>query len=135
MLLEKKTHNKYDLKLKHSNHVLKFGKFGIKAISFGRLTEAQLNSMGYLLIKTFKSLNLNKKSIKTWNLVCLNMSLTKLSSESRMGKGKGSVYTKAAFLKPGTILLEFDGTTSQQSLLVFRKLNKSVNLKLALVTK
>nr|WCH57872.1 ribosomal protein L16 [Catenella fusiformis] len=124
--------SKYNLKLKHSNHILKFGKFGIKTITFGRLIKSQIDTINYFLVRSLKS---NKKSVKLWNLLFLNTTLTKLNSESRMGKGKGSMHTKAAFLRPGSILFEFEGITMQQITVLIKNLNKVTNLKLALVVK
>ena len=67
-----------------------------------------------------------------WNLLFPNLSLTKLSLEARMGKGKGSEFSTAVFLKPGTILFEFSNLTTKQGLELATSLNKKFpgNLKL-----
>lgn len=125
----------YSLKIKHSNHILNFGRFGIKTTSFGRLTKLQMSSLNYFIMKIIQNFKNKKKSIKVWNFLFLNISLTKLNSESRMGKGKGSVYTKAVFLKPGSMLFELDGVSMKQTILLLNKLRKLTNLRLAIVTK
>lgn len=131
----KKTQNLYSLKYKQANQIIKFGKFAIKSTSFGRLTENQLNSLERFIIGFLKKNSNNDKSIKIWNLIKFNMSLTKLSSESRMGKGKGSIYTKAVFLSPGTILFEFIGLTNQEVHKMFEFIKKKFPFKSVLIKK
>nr|YP_009295520.1 ribosomal protein L16 [Mastocarpus papillatus]AOL58004.1 ribosomal protein L16 [Mastocarpus papillatus] len=130
MITSKKTHTPYSLKHKQSSNTLKFGRFGVKSLSFGKLTKDQLDSIQRSLLKTIKN---NKKAIKVWFLVLFNLTLTKLSSESRMGKGKGAIYSKAIFLRPGTILIEFEGVSDQQMSTIFDLLKKTLKLKIALV--
>nr|YP_008963770.1 ribosomal protein L16 [Grateloupia angusta]AGO19283.1 ribosomal protein L16 [Grateloupia angusta] len=123
--IQYKTHNKCHHKFCFSNHILRFGKFGIKVTSFNRISEPQLKSLEWSIIKKLKELsNNNKKTFKLWNLVNLNLNLTKLGQESRMGKGKGAVYSRAVFLKPGSILFEFDKISYQQLIEVFNFIRK-----------
>ena len=112
-MTQKKTHNSYSLKYKNNNSVMKFGQFGIKIMTFGIITERRLNSCERSIQYFLKNTLNNKKNTKIWNLITYNLTLTKLSSESRMGKGKGSIYEKAIFLKPGTIIFEFTGISYQ----------------------
>ena len=135
MQTQRKTHNKYCHKPYLSNRILRFGKFGIKAASFNRISEAQLKSLEWSITRKLKELsNNNKKSFKLWNLINLNLNLTKLSQESRMGKGKGAIYSKAVFLKPGVILFEFDKVSYQQLLEVFNFVKKKIPAKIILIT-
>nr|YP_010726689.1 ribosomal protein L16 [Cystoclonium purpureum f. stellatum]WDY85176.1 ribosomal protein L16 [Cystoclonium purpureum f. stellatum] len=131
----KKKHNSYNLKYQHSNHVLRFGNFGIKSLSFYRLTEEQLILLCRHLIKISKNYSCNKRPIKIWNFLFLNLLLTKLNSESRMGKGKGSIYAKAIFLKPGCIFIEFESTSLAQAKALTYQIKKRLGLKLALIIK
>ena len=131
----KKTQNSYSIKYTQINQLVKYGKFAIKATSFGRLTENQLNSFERFLMVFLKKNSHNNKNVKIWNLVKFNMALTKLSSESRMGKGKGSIYTKAVFLRPGTILFEFTGLTDQEIYKMFTFIRKKLPFKSILIKK
>nr|UAT97991.1 ribosomal protein L16 [Ahnfeltia plicata] len=130
---KQKTHNKYPSKIGYSRHFLRFGQFGIKATSSGRLTEEQLNSLDRSLIKKLKEVSNGNKNFKLWSLLSTNLSLTKLSSESRMGKGKGSVYTHALFVKPGFILFEFSGLSRHQVLDIIDFIKNKISLKIILV--
>nr|YP_009316519.1 50S ribosomal protein L16 [Kappaphycus alvarezii]AOV83602.1 50S ribosomal protein L16 [Kappaphycus alvarezii] len=134
MFLEKKTHNNYRKIYKHSCHTLKYGTYGIKVTSFGRLEESSINSLNRSILKIIKKFK-NKESIKFWNLVFLNLNLTKLSSESRMGKGKGIIINKALFLRPGKVIFEFEGLTFQQASLILFNMQKLLHLKMNLVRK
>nr|YP_009445905.1 ribosomal protein L16 [Eucheuma denticulatum]ATX68847.1 ribosomal protein L16 [Eucheuma denticulatum] len=134
MFLDKKTHNNYRLVNKHSCHVLRHGIYGIKICAFNRLTQLQLNSLNRSVIGIIRKFK-NKKSIKFWNLIFLDLNLTKLSPESRMGKGKGTIFSKAVFLRPGRIIFEFEGLNYQQASSILFKIKKLSNLKLELVKK
>ena len=132
-MITRKAHNSYSLKYNQNISFIKFGKFGIKILSFGNLTENQFNSINRSLANHLKKSIGDKKKVKVWSLVLLNSSVTKLSSESRMGKGKGNVYNKAVFLKPGTILFEFSEISKQQMNEVFNFLKKKVTFKITLM--
>nr|YP_010199837.1 ribosomal protein L16 [Hydropuntia urvillei]UAD89845.1 ribosomal protein L16 [Hydropuntia urvillei] len=130
---DRKTHNKYSKKLKQSNHVIMFGRFGIKSISFGRLTENQLISLKWIILKKLKFLVSNKKTIRFWTTLFLNSTLTKFNSESRMGKGKGSIYTRAIYIRPGIVLFEFDNISEQHAKALFYYISKKISLKIILI--
>lgn len=130
MIIIKKTHNPFSLKYRHCNHTLKFGRFGLKVLSFSKITENQLNLIERLSLKFLKNSSGNKKVIKIWSFTPFNLTLTKLSSESRMGKGKGAIYSKAFFLRPGSILFEFEGISKQQLAEILALLRKKISFKI-----
>nr|AYR06607.1 ribosomal protein L16 [Renouxia sp.] len=130
----KKLHNSYPLSLTYSKHVLKFGIIGFKAMSSECLTKEQLDSVTWILKKKLKSL-INNKTPKVWSLILLNRTLTCLSAESRMGKGKGTVYTQAFFVKPGFILFEFSNISKSQALEILKFIKKRIPIKMSLICK
>nr|YP_009511792.1 ribosomal protein L16 [Gracilaria caudata]AXI97669.1 ribosomal protein L16 [Gracilaria caudata] len=133
MFKEKKTHNQYSLKLKQSNHTLKYGRFGIKASSFSRLTNNQLNALKWIILKKLKFLTNNKKNTRFWVLLQMNLTLTKFNMESRMGKGKGSIYAHAVYIRPGMVLFEFDNIKEQQMKNLFNYISKKIPFKAILI--
>nr|YP_009504389.1 ribosomal protein L16 [Gracilaria chouae]AWX65726.1 ribosomal protein L16 [Gracilaria chouae] len=133
MLRERKTYNKYSLKLNQSNHILKYGRFGIKSLSFSRLTKNQLNALKWIISKKLKVVTNNKKKFRFWTLLSLNLTLTKFNIESRMGKGKGSIYTQAVYIRPGMILFEFDNITEQQMRNLFNYIFKKISFKVKFI--
>lgn len=130
----KKTQNKYPYKSLQSLHLLRFGKFGIKINVFKLISQPKLEVWEFLITKFFKKLE-SKKKIKLWNLLILNQNLTKQPSESRMGKGKGSIYVSSIFLKPGTILFEIDNTTLHKIQKTIKFFSKKSSLNITLVQK
>nr|AHX02448.1 ribosomal protein L16 [Plocamium cartilagineum] len=128
--MNKKTHNKQSLKYTNTQHLIRYGVYGFKVSSPILLKELQIKSIEWNLIKKLKK---TKTFYKFWNCITLNMNLTKLSIESRMGKGKGAIYTKGVFIKPGTIVFEFDNITLHQILYLYNYINKKLGNKFVLV--
>nr|YP_008963195.1 ribosomal protein L16 [Gelidium vagum]AGO19309.1 ribosomal protein L16 [Gelidium vagum] len=131
--LFKKTHNKYKIKGKKTFNFVNSGSFGLKSISCGQLTKEKWESVRWALRKKFKA-KLSTKQNKIWSLIQLNNSLTKLNLESRMGKGKGLVYTKSKFVREGTILFEFDSFPQQFRKEIVEFIQNRIPLKLQLVS-
>lgn len=131
----KKTHKKLFKNLTYSFHLLKFGSFGFKILSDLRLTTEQINSLERSLVKKLRSLSGQTKKYKIWSHTQTNKTLTKLSLESRMGKGKGPIYTEVLFLKKGSMIYEFKNLTNQQIREVFTFIKKQISVKLLLVSK
>ena len=132
----KKTHVPHKIRtLARSNHLLKFGSYGFKVLVTTRLTEQQFDSLDRILVRKIKSLMGHSKNYKIWSLTVFDKTLTKLSLESRMGKGKGAVSAKVAFLKKGTVLYEFKNIKYLQILEVFNFFKKHVQPKLVLIFK
>jgi len=127
-----KTHNKYKQILISSNHLLKFGTFGLKSKFYLRLPKQKNILLYALLKKKLKNIIQNHKEVKIWNCLIFNQNITKLSLESRMGKGKGSIYANTCFIKPGNILFEFKGINKEKlnklSLVLSNQLGKKVIL-------
>lgn len=130
-LVPKKTHKAYPKKTcSRKNHVLQLGISGLKILTSTRLTESQIKSFEWVLKKLLKS---RKNHVKLWPKFNLNLNLTKLSAESRMGKGKGSIYTKAQFLKAGSIFFEFSETNKQTNKQIITYLSKIFPKKFKLI--
>jgi len=128
-----KKHLNYSIKYPQSNHLLKFGIYGIKCKTFSLILNSKLDSLHFILLKKLKKIELKNKP-KIWNCLFLNLNLTKLTPESRMGKGKGTVYSNGIFVRPGTILFEFNNIEYKKMIDVFIYFSKKVSLKLILVT-
>lgn len=130
----KKTHNKYKKHKKHKKHLLKLGHYGLKVRSYIRISKTQKN---YLLNVTAKKMKevLNNRKVKIWSNLCLNQNLTKLSAESRMGKGKGAIFESSTFIQPGIILLEFDQIRKEHFLNIYKYLKKKISVNITYVEK
>ena len=81
---------------------LKFGAYGLKSTSFGRLNSKQIESM-------YQSINkIIKKKVRVILKVFPHIPVSKKPIEVRMGKGKGNVDCWVAKIKSGTILCEIE---------------------------
>ena len=125
--MKKYIHNKYKKKL--YNNLLKKGNFGFKINEFKRLSKEQKIYIEYLTLKSLKAF-CKKKKIKYWSTIYCNQILTKLSSESRMGKGKGLYLSEAVFIKPGMILIEIDEINNNIKTELHNNLKKCVWFKI-----
>lgn len=112
MQLSVKKFQKFYSKKKNSQkgHIIQDGVIGLKILTSVRLNESQIKTVEWLFKKIIKS---QRFKTKLWSKFNLNHNLTKLNLESRMGKGKGSIYTKAQFIKAGTIFFEFSEISNQ----------------------
>nr|YP_011017729.1 ribosomal protein L16 [Heterosiphonia pulchra]WQF69552.1 ribosomal protein L16 [Heterosiphonia pulchra] len=129
-----KTHNKYKNQLNYTNHLIKFGSLGLKSKSYFLLSKSKYILLYDLVLKKIKQIVPNQK-VKIWKLIVFNKSLTKLPLESRMGKGKGSIYETANFIKPGIILFEFLGLSKENLIEINLVLKNKIGQKFLLVNK
>lgn len=119
--MDKKQHNKYPNSYEYRKNTLRFGEKGLKVINSHKITEDQFSKMSKNLKKALSS----SSHVKWWCRVHINSTATKLSQESRMGKGKGSINHNYAYVKAGCVLYEFSDLTSYQSAVV-RKLSSRI---------
>lgn len=129
----KYAYKNYKKQIKISNHLLKNGFFGFKVNHFFQISDNQQIRLLTYLIQKIKLTT--KRKIKIWNGIYLNQNLTKLNSESRMGKGKGVFLKKACFLTPGNILFEIDKLSKSEVIDIYNNLNKKIPKKLILIKK
>lgn len=131
--LDKKLHSKYNSRLSYKLHILRFSNYGIKSLGFSELNESKIIFLDRFLAKNFKTFYKGLNTPKYWNRIQINSNTTSLSPESRMGKGKGSIKNKIAYVYPGQILFEFSDTSEMQASLIWRKLNSKMQFPTKLV--
>lgn len=113
------------LKKNSKRLLLSFGLFGIKSLNSGHISSKEIESARQTI-----SRETNRKG-KIWIKVFPYNSITSKSTESRMGKGKGSVKTWTVCVKPGMIIFEITGVSK---MLAFKSL-KTGSTKLSVKTK
>ncbi|MGH6673802.1 MAG: 50S ribosomal protein L16 [Xanthobacteraceae bacterium] len=86
---------------------LAFGQFGLKALEPDRITARQIEAARRALTRHMK------RSGRVWIRVFPDVPVSKKPLEVRMGSGKGSPEFWACRVKPGRILFEIDGVTTQ----------------------
>jgi large subunit ribosomal protein L16 len=82
---------------------LSFGSYGLQALDGGWMTARQIEAGRVAMTRHVK------RAGKIWIRVFPDKPLSKKPLETRMGKGKGTVETWVAVIKPGRILFEIEG--------------------------
>ena len=85
---------------------LSFGAFGLQAIECGRMTAQQIEAARVAMTRHVK------RGGKIWIRVFPDKPITKKPAETRMGKGKGSPEGWVAVVRPGKILYEMEGVST-----------------------
>lgn len=129
----KKTFIKFH-QFSYKNSVLRFGYYGIKSSEFKGLRKNQVLHLEYFLKKQLRLIVPSKK-VRIWNNIVTNLTVTKLSSESRMGKGKGKVYDYFTYIKPGQVLFEIEKINKQSWNSFFWKIYKQIGFKIKKIQK
>ena len=112
-------------KLEFKTNKLKFGLIGLKSKESGVLNLKQINSAKQTILKKMK------KQGKIWTRIFPNISITKKSIGTRMGKGKGQISHWSAKISAGTVLFEICGTNYNKTISAL----KAGSAKLCLKTK
>lgn len=86
---------------------LAFGHFGLKALEPDRVTARQIEAARRALTRHMK------RSGRVWIRIFPDVPVSKKPLEVRMGSGKGSPEYWVARVKPGRILFEVDGVSTQ----------------------
>jgi large subunit ribosomal protein L16 len=83
------------------------GDYGLKALEPGWITNRQLEAARIAMTRHVK------RGGRVWVRIFPDKPITKKPAETRMGKGKGNPEYWVAVVKPGRILYEMDGVTSE----------------------
>jgi len=86
---------------------LAFGQFGLKAMAPERITARQIEAARRAMTRHMK------RAGRVWIRIYPDVPISKKPLEVRMGSGKGAPEYGVARVKPGRILFEVDGVTSQ----------------------
>jgi large subunit ribosomal protein L16 len=113
----------YGIELKSNNPVP--GLYGVKAISSGRITSQQIESIRRLVSrKMHRSGSIRLK-------VFPSFPISSKPAEVRMGRGKGNIKYWCFPVKPGRLIIEFNRIPYQLA----TEINKLINSKLPFKTK
>ena len=88
-------------------HRINFGSFGIKSLEAGWITSRQIEAARIAVTRKMK------REGQVWIRIFPDKPVTKKPAEVRMGKGKGAPKYWVAVVKPGTIMFEAGGVTTQ----------------------
>ena len=88
-------------------HTISFGSFGIKSLEAGWITSRQIEAARIAVTRKMK------REGQVWIRIFPDKPVTKKPAEVRLGKGKGAPEYWVAVVKPGTILFEAGGVTTE----------------------
>ena len=87
-------------------HTISFGSFGIKSLEAGWITSRQIEAARIAVTRKMK------REGQVWIRIFPDKPVTKKPAEVRMGKGTGAPEYWVAVVKPGTIMFEAGGVTT-----------------------
>jgi large subunit ribosomal protein L16 len=108
---------------------LNFGEFGLQALECGFMTAQQIEAARVAMTRHVK------RGAKIWIRVFPDKPITKKPAETRMGKGKGSPEGWVAVVKPGLILYEMEGVSSELAIEAFRLASHKLPFKSRVVVR
>ena len=93
---------------------VRFGEFGLKATTRGRVTARQIEAARRAMTRYIK------RGGKIWIRIFPDVPITKKPIEVRMGKGKGNVEYWVSKVQPGKVLYEMEGVSEEIAREAFR---------------
>ena len=106
-------------------HTIAFGSFAIKSLEAGWISSRQIEAARIAMTRAMK------RQGQVWIRIFPDKPITKKPAEVRMGKGKGAPEYWVAVVRPGTILFEAGGVTTE----VAREALRLAEQKLPIQTK
>ena len=88
-------------------HTLSFGSFGLKTLEAGWITNRQIEAARIAMTRYMK------REGQVWILIFPDKPITAKPQEVRMGKGKGALSHWVSVVKPGRIMFEIEGVSSE----------------------
>ena len=87
-------------------NTITFGEYGLQAQESAWITSRQIEAARRAIVHSVK------RGGKVWIRIFPNKPYTKHPAESRMGKGKGAPEGWVAVVRPGTVMFEMSGVSS-----------------------
>jgi large subunit ribosomal protein L16 len=119
----KKTRKGKLKKLEFKANTIRFGEFGLKAQVAGLITARQIEAARRTIARKIK------RKGKIWICIFPDLPITSKPTESRMGKGKGSVSYWVARVRGGTTLFEICGIPKHVATEALRAGSKKLPIK------
>lgn len=113
-------------KCSRGNH-LDFGSFGLQAVGAGWMSNQQIEAARIAITRHIK------RGGKVFIRVFPDKPFTKKPAETRMGKGKGAPEGWVAVVRPGRIIYEVEGVTSDVAKEALRRAGNKLPFKTRIV--
>ncbi|MFO7584429.1 MAG: 50S ribosomal protein L16 [Anaerolineales bacterium] len=106
-----------------------FGDWGLQALEPGWITARQIEAARRVIVRELK------RRGKVWIRIFPAKPYTQRAAETRMGNGKGSVEYYVAVVKPGRMMFEIGGTSSDEALRALKLAQYKFPIKTKVVTR
>ena len=103
--------------------LVSFGEFGLKALEPGWVTSRQIEAARVAISRAMS------RTGKLWIRIFPDKPLTKKPAETRMGKGKGAPEDWVAVVKPGRVMFELSGVTTDMAKEALRRAGHKLPIK------
>ncbi len=121
--------NPKKLKVATRGTEVSFGSFGLKAMTPARIRSNQIESARKVISRALG------KTGKMWIRIFPDMPFTAKPAEVKMGKGKGDIQGYQVQVRPGRILFEVDGVSSEVASEALRKGGTKLPVKTKIVSR
>ncbi len=108
---------------------LSFGQFGLKTVSYARITSNQIESARKVIARSVS------KTGRIWIRIFPDRPITAKPPEVPMGSGKGDVQGYCMEVKPGRVIFEIDGVTDEIAKEALRKAGTKLPIKSKIITR
>nr|AMN87294.1 ribosomal protein L16 [Pyropia endiviifolia] len=120
-----------------TSHLVKQGQFGVRSLEYKQVDIKQVNNIKFKMLKEIKVLE--KKTslgkVKVWFHMRPKQAVTKLSPETRMGKGKGPIVSHCCYIRPGQVVFELSNLSKLKALELISSVQNSFSFKTQLLCK
>lgn len=113
----------------HRGSSVAFGSFGLKAMEPGWITSRQIEAARVALTRRMK------RDGKVWIRIFPDKPVSKKPLETRMGKGKGAPEFWVAVVKPGRVMFEVGGVSSELAHEALKLASYKLPIKVKIVTR
>ncbi len=108
---------------------LSFGDFGLQAVEPGWVTARQIEAGRVAITRHIK------RGGKVWIRIFPDKPITKKPLETRMGKGKGNPEEWVAVIKPGRVMYELEGVSTELAQSAMRLASQKFGIKTRFVAR
>nr|YP_009040939.1 ribosomal protein L16 [Pyropia kanakaensis]AIB08159.1 ribosomal protein L16 [Pyropia kanakaensis]AIB08217.1 ribosomal protein L16 [Pyropia kanakaensis] len=123
--------------INQTSHLVKRGQFGLRSLEYKQVDIKQINSIKMKILKEIKVLEKNTSlgKIKIWFYMRPKQAVTKLSPETRMGKGKGPIVSHCCYIRPGQLIFELSNLSKLKASELISSVQDSFSFKTQLLFK
>lgn len=107
--------------------LISFGQYAFKSLEAGWITPKQIETSRKLISKRIKKIG------QLWIRIFPDKPVSSKSTGIRMGKGKGSVDTYIAVVKPGQIIFEISNIPYSKAKQIFSSISKKLPIKTKMI--